>query len=216
MNYQPLSSSKRDIEQNSDMDKFEAGLTKENEALYLQNKVNCEQTMKMILMMFPVSQEEVNFYLTQLVDEGEEFTINGFQKKLIFNLFYKYFGDITSIKAINRDDYIKLMIIAKRILQSNHMIILPYVISSKVMKLITRKTINKKENDRLQASPFYVLFQNKYKNPKMEEDLFADLATILASNFRMIDSENKDVNGVILEVIPEIICEEILMYGNMI
>ena len=41
-----------------------------------------------------------------------------FQNNMVFLLFYKYFGDPNSAKAINRIDYIQLIIAAKRILLS--------------------------------------------------------------------------------------------------
>ena len=65
----------------------------------------------------PFDQKEIEFYIKELRNENGEI-INGFQRQLIFNLFYKYFGDTTSIRAINSIDYVKLMIVAKRMLQN--------------------------------------------------------------------------------------------------
>ena len=74
-------------------------------------------TMKKIDSLYgPFNQDEIDFYVKELGDYDA--TINPFQKKLIFNLFYKYFGHTVSANAINRIDYIKLMITAKRLLKS--------------------------------------------------------------------------------------------------
>ena len=76
------------------------------------NSVNAEMTMKKIDSMYgPFDQDEIDFYIKELGDYDA--TINPFQKKLIFNLFYKYFGDTISINAINVDDYVKLVIAGK-------------------------------------------------------------------------------------------------------
>ena len=73
--------------------KFESQLSKQDEGLYLQNKVNCEETMKMIELMYgPFSDDEIDFYINKLSKDGT-FTINSFQEDLVFNLFYKYFGE---------------------------------------------------------------------------------------------------------------------------
>jgi len=208
-----LSSSKRDEENNSEFDKFESYLTKQDESLYLQNKVNCQETMKFIENCFgPFDKNEINYYMKTLSD-GDNIIINGFQQDLIFNLFYKYFGDVTSIKAINKEDYVKLIIAARKTLQSNNMVILPYIISSKVTRLTTRKNINKKELIKLQASPFYKVIQEKYKNEKILTQILSLIATILASEFVTIDFYDKELDGKPLNSLPaDIISEEILMY----
>lgn len=212
----PLSSSKRDADQNSEFDRFESFITKTDESAYLLNKVNCESVMKLIELNFgPFNQDEINFYAEQLSTNGR-FSINGFQKDLIFNLFYKYFGDPISIKAINRDDYIKLMISAKRILESCGMAILPYIVSGKVNRLVTRKNINKKELTKIESSPFYNRIKEKYKNPKVEKQILSIIAILLSSEFNIISYEFDELNGKKIECIPELICEEVLIYIGLI
>lgn len=206
-----LSSSKRDAENNSEYDKFESYLTKQDESLYIQNKVNCEETMKKIEMMFgPFNQDEIDFYVKN-VD-----SMNGFQKDLIFNLFYKYFGDPVSIKSINNIQYVKLLIAAKRILQVNHMVILPYIISSKINRLVTRKNLNKKEYIKITSSSLYQFIKDKYKSEKIEKHILSLIATILSSDFEILEFYDPELNGKPVEIIPDILCEEILLYINLI
>lgn len=187
-------------------------MTKQDEGLYLQNKVNCEETMKMIELIYgPFSEDEINFYIKRLSKDGD-FTINQFQESLVFNLYYKYFGDTISIKAINQRDYIKLIIASKKILESNRLIIMPYIISSKVKRLITRKSVNKKELSKLQSSPFYNLVLDKYKNPKIENQILSMIAGILSSEFEIIDFYDDELDGRIVEQNIDLLLEEVLMY----
>lgn len=187
-------------------------MTKQDEGLYLQNKVNCEETMKMIELIYgPFSEDEINFYIKRLSKDGD-FTINSFQESLVFNLYYKYFGDTVSIKAINQRDYIKLIIASKKILESNRLIIMPYIISSKVKRLITRKSVNKKELSKLQSSPFYNLVLDKYKNPKIENQILSMIAGILSSEFEIIDFYDDELDGRIVEQNIDLLLEEVLMY----
>ena len=140
-----LSSSRRDEDLNSEFDKFESFLQKADEALLIQNSVACEDAMNQIRMMYgPFDQEEIQFYKHRLSD-GTKCTVNSFQRDLVFNLFFKYFGDTNTINAINLDDYVTLIIAAKRILEASGMVMLPYIVSSKVIRLASRKNINKKE-----------------------------------------------------------------------
>ena len=196
--------------------KFQSQLTKQDEGLYLQNKVNCEETMKLIELMYgPFSEDEINFYIKKLSKDGR-FTINQFQEKLVFNLYYKYFGDTVSIKAINQRDYIKLIIAAKNILESNRLIIMPYIISSKINRLITRKNVNKKELTKIQSSQFYQLVIDKYKNPKIEDQILSMIAGILSSEFEIIDFYDDELDGRKVDTNIDLLLEEVLMYVLLI
>ena len=89
--------------------KFESTLTKQDEGLYLQNKVNCEETMKMIELVYgPFSEDEINFYIKKLSKDGK-FTINQFQETLVFNLFYKYFFAIHYVYTTRQKPQFRLV-----------------------------------------------------------------------------------------------------------
>ena len=217
-NYVALSASKRDLENNSELDKFESYTTKQNEALFIQNKCQSEKTMEYIEYMFgPFDPQEIVFYKERLKDDTGEI-INNFQKDLVFNLFYKYFGEPEAAYSIRKDDYVKLIISAKRLLTQHNMVILPYIISSKVERTNTRKSINKREMLKLEASPYYEQIRKKYKSEKIEKYILMIIATILASDFRIIDYHNKDIDGSKLNKLDiiDMINEEVMMYVTLI
>lgn len=211
-----LSSSNRDEDNNSEFDKFESYLTKQDEALYLQNKVNCEETMRQLESMYgPFDEEEIKFYKKELMVDGE-FVINRFQKEILFNPFYKFFGDPVSINAINSDDYVKLILIAKRMLESHSMVVLPYILSSKITRFVYRKNVNKRELLKLESSPYFTSIMNKYKSEKAKMEILSLIATILSSEFQIIDYNDPELHGRTIECQPELISDEILMYINLI
>jgi hypothetical protein len=159
----------------------------------------------------PYNEDEIAFFMKELRNENNEI-INGFQKQLIFNLFYKYFGDTESIKAINAIDYVKLMLTAKKMLQNNMMGFLPYIISSKVEKIVARKTLNKKEMFRMESSQYFPMVQEKYKNEKIQKQILSTIATLITSTFHVIDFEDPELNGKLITIEPDIIIEESLLY----
>ena len=122
------------------------------------------------------------------------------------------YGDTQSIYGINITDYIKLMLAAKKILLDNHMIILPYIISGKVEKLVGRKTVNKKEQAQLESLDNYQQIVNKYRNDKIMTSIMSTIATIISSDFSFIDFYNKNIDGRKIEIYPDIIYEEISNY----
>lgn len=215
--YVSLSSSKREGEDNvSDFDRFEANLTKADESTYLMIKYNYEYIMQQIESQWgPFSEEEINFYRKELTNSNGEI-INNFQKQLVFNIFYKYFGDTVSIKSINTDDYIKLIISAKRMLKNSSMGFLPYIISGKVNKIVSRKSLNKKEIAEMEASQYYSYVVDKYKNPKILQQILGTIATIITSSFSVIDPFDPNFNGTPIVVESRIIIEETLLYTLLI
>ncbi len=192
--------------------KYEAGLIRTNESLYIQNKVNSSETMKIIESQYgPFDEKEIEFYRENLKNDNGSF-VNNFQKQLIFNMFYKYFGDVESVYSIvPSTDYIKLMIAARRILLDNYMIIMPYVISGKVEKLVPRKTINKKEEKDLKSSQYYPLLMDKYRSEKVMQQILSTFATVISSNFRVIDYNNPELHGKTIDCMPSIVLEELCL-----
>ena len=211
--YVPLSSSRREGEDNtSDFDRFEANTTKADESLYLQVKYNYEYVMKKIEAQWgPFDLDEIAFYKKEMKNINGDI-INMFQRQLVFNMFYKYFGDTISINAINVDDYIKLVIAARKMLKGNNMGFLPYIISGKVNKIVSRKSLNKKEIAEMEASQYYPLVEDKFKNPKILNQVLGTIATIITSSFSVIDYQDREFNGTPITVETKIIIEEFLMY----
>lgn len=200
----------------SEFDKFESFCQKTDEGLLLQNQVASDDAMNMIKMMYgPFDDDEIQFYKHRLSD-GSKCTVNSFQRDLVFNLFFKYFKDTNSINAINLDDYIVLIIAAKRILEASGMIMLPYIVSSKVVRLASRKNVNKKELTKLESSSLWEKIKDKYRNEKIEKHILSIIAVILSSEFEIIDPEDPELDGQRVSVLPELICEEILMYISLI
>lgn len=211
-----LSSSKRDAENNSVFDKFEAYMIKSDDLLYLLNKTAAEESMRKIELLFgPFTDDEIDYYISRLSDE-EGNIINQFQKKLVFLLFHKYFGDPITTSNINKRDYIKLIIAAKRMMKANNTIAMPYILSSKIEKIVERKSINKKELEKLQSSQYYDTAMNNYmaEDEKSYNDILSIIATILSSEFRIISPEEPDIDGRLIgkEIISEYLGEEILTY----
>ena len=80
-------------------------------------------------------------------------------------------------------------------------------------RVVSKKTINKKELQKLETSKYYPLVQQKYMNRKIDGDQVSLLiAQILSSEFQNIDYYHPEHNGVIINNISDIILEEALRY----
>ena len=206
----PLSSSKRDEDNQSDLDKFESNLIKQDESKYIEVQVNAKTTMNRIDSLFgPFNKEDIDYYFKVF---GNDEYRDKFQKQLIFLTFYKYFGDTSSVNSINQEDYFKLMLAAKKIYLNNNMILLPYIVSGKVEKLVGRKSVNKKELMKVEASPLYQAVLDKYKNEKIMRIILGYIATAISSEFRIVERNNPSIDGKVIDIVPDMLIEEVLSF----
>ena len=214
----PISSSKRDGEDNtSQLDKYEAHLNKIDEGLVLQNTFRAKKVMEFIINEFgSFNQDEIRYYRNSII-KGNRPLVNAFQMSLIQYLFYKYFGDTNSINSINANDYVILMIAAKRILLKNNMKILSYIVAGNFIKISTRMSLCKKEMMKLEVSPYYKDICIKYNNDeKLIKRILSLISTILSSTIMAIDYYDKDIDGKQIITEPDILIDEILMFISLI
>jgi len=213
-----LSSSERDADQNSEFDRYESKISKKDEALAMQNKVAAEMAILDIEATYgPYSEKEIAHYKKMLTKDGSG-VINPTTNKLLGYIFYQNLGDPETWKSIpNQIHYIKLMIAAKRKLKALGMVILPYLISSKVSRISSRKVINKNNTNEIKNATLWNEFRKKYNNPKVEAQFFELLGTIKSSQFEMIDWDEEndcptEYDGINAPMIDDMIDEEFLSY----
>lgn len=201
---------------NSEFDKFESYTVKADSSLMQQMDIACRESMELIRQRFgPFDPDEISFFKHRLAEDGVV-RINSLQKMLVFNLFARYFGDVQAMSCINLDDYITLILAARRILEENGMYLLGAIVSSKIIRLATRKSVNKKEMTKLEASELYDVIRQKYRNDKIEKHILGIIAQLLSSDFEFIDYQDPDIDGKSIVVTSEIASEEVLMYVSMI
>ena len=214
-----LSESKKDSDYRSELDRYEAHLVKKDESIALQNKVAAEQTVQNIINRYgPITDEEVDFYRMRLTLDGQPL-INHLQASLIGYAFYKDFGDPMNFMAIrNNTDYIKLIICAKRIYKNAGMVLLPYILSAKVLRTASRKIISKKDSMRYERSKIYEDIRNKYNNDeRIMQKIWELIGTVASSVFEIIDYDNEnhkpsDLDGKLVPIINDIVYEELLFF----
>ena len=213
----PISSSIRDEDNNSQTDKFEAYMIKKNEAEAAHYKINSEAVMEKIDRLYgPFDEHEIQFYLKELSKDGKNIK-SAYQENIIRFLFVNEFGDTTSINYVNEVQYVKLLIAAKRLLNNIGIYILAEIVTGRTKRSVARKSISKTMSSRLKMSENYFKVLNYYKNEaKIENILFQFIAEAIASEFICIDYYNAERNGTDIIVDKDIICEEFMKFIVMI
>jgi len=109
------------------------------------------------------------------------------------------------------------MIAGKRILSRSGMVILPYIISSKVLRTASRKLIPKRDMIRMENSDLYSQIKQKYNNEKIEQKIKEFIGIIISSSFEIIDWDEEtnapsQWDGKIVPMINDIINEELMLF----
>lgn len=207
--YTKISNNKRN---ENEFDKFEITLTSSGEANLIYSQANSEKTLEYLSNKFPIDESLIDHYYKRLTENGQEL-INPFQEKLIFNLFYPYYGECISIKNTNTEDYVRLMLIAKEILHSKKLNVLAEIISSKVISVSSRKDLNRKLKSYIDdTSELYQSVMVKYNNDeRLMTDIRSMLASCITSEFEIIDPNSPNY-GSKIAIIPQVIIYQLLSF----
>lgn len=194
-------------------DKFEDNLAKQDQALLLQTTFNYKYVLNKLEEKYgPLDPKEIEFFVKELSDENGHFILNPIQKELVFLYFYKYFNDPNGVIG-NRDDYVKMLLLLKRMLQStNNMIILPYILTGKIIRSFNKTSLKKSEKLKLNSSKYYPLLQQKYMNEKIINRIEAIIATIITLKVEFISYDDPELHGQKIPLKSDILVEELLQY----
>ena len=98
------------------------------------------------------------------------------------------------------------------------MIVLPYIVSGKIVRLQSKKNINKKELEKLETSKNLQKVREKYRNEKIIDYLESMIATIITSDFAIISYEDPSIDNRVIDCnkVSDIIMEEMLLYALLI
>ena len=117
----------------------------------------------------------------------------------------------------NSTDYIKLIIASKRKLLNDGMILLPYIMSSKVVRLATRKIISKKDTSKYENTAIYQQLKEKYNSEKVLQKVWEFVGMVSSSLFQIIDYDLENhcpgpYDGKMVPMVNDIINEELLLF----
>ena len=194
-------------------DRFEDTLVKQDQSMILQTEFNYKYVMDKLEMKYgPLDPKEIEFFVKELSDENGNFIMNPIQKDLVFLHFYKYFGDPKGVLG-NRDNYVKMLLILKKMLLStNNMVILPYILTGKITRSFNKTSLKKSERIKLKNSAYYPLLQNNYRNEKIMNRIDAIISTLITLKVNFISYDEPELHGKSIPIRSELLVEEILQF----
>lgn len=172
------------------IDKVEMSMSVFDEGLIPLTETNIKQTIKKLSKKYDVefTKDELDYYL-------ENIKIADIQKDLVFSLFGKYFGSVRDLNSIGKKDYVKLIIIMKKMLNLHGFRILQHVLTGH-MQIGHARRMPKKQLVQIINSNMYYNIQFKYKstfNLISNDNAFINkINTLINADVKLVDYENND------------------------
>ena len=204
----------KDPEGLSGLDKMEMYMTKIDVFTILFSQVNIADTLERIKsrIKIKISPEEFEFY-------KEHHDYNNTSNELVFNYFAKYFGGFRDLYFINREQYVYLIIIMKKMLIADGSLYMSYLASANVIgKSSTRIIRNSKFLEKVRTSSTYInLMEKKYPtvitDPKKDNGpIITLLSTLINTNWSYVEYEKPERLGEQIEFDNERLAHEFLRF----
>ena len=209
-------SSARDVNGLSGVDKLEMNAIKLDESVIILSDVNIKNTIKRIekRMKYKVPKEELKYYMDHL-------DIDKFQVQLCQYFYAKMFGGYRDLAFLTKKQYLKLLILLKRRLRMQNMIYLPEILTANVAGRPNTRTIrNDKFLSKIESSDLYMdIINKKYsvlKSVDKDEIIINTLSRLINTKFSIVDFDNPEKLGELIEVNQDMLSDEYLSYVNQL
>ena len=192
-------------------------MSKFDESFIIMSTINIEQTIQKLKNKWNIkfSKNEIEYYEKNL-------SINKIQKKLIFNFFGKEFGNIRDEYSLTKKNYIKLLIILKKMLGCLGFEFMQHILSGVMHTNPNIKKLSKKEITSITKSDIYQSIKEKYKSTfeiiSDEKVFFNTINTIISSRVLLVDYNNKENTSSEINIKDnrELVIYEFLKFVDMI
>lgn len=209
-------SGKKDMEGLSELDKFEMKFNKIDESISILSECNKETVIRKIkeISAVTITDNEVDFYKNYY--NFDEFNCN-----LIRYYYARYFNGYRDLNMLTREQFINLLIVLKRRLQAQDYLFLPQILSGNIKNKINTRTIqNKKFIQKVVTSSLHQQLVNDkfaYILDLKDNNLILNIiSTLLNTHFTYVEYDDPSLLNETIDIIPDILCEEVLRFLNQI
>lgn len=195
----------------SSIDKLEQSMVKIDESQVVKTELAIVDVLKRLEKKYgKVSDDEIDYYANHHIN------LNTYRNYLLENKFAKEFGGFSELRSMPDRYYIKLTIIAKRMLKRDGYIQLPFLMSSVVKGKVSNRILqNTKYLTKLeQSGTFKHLMDDNYRSLKGYRDdmIIEDVSKILNNVYCYVEYETPEVTGEPIMFNEDIISDEYMNF----
>lgn len=196
----------------SGLEKMEANNAKISDLDIIISKINIADGIKKVKKRYniKISDDEINYYKKHL--RSSVFS------ELILQFFAKYFGGVYDLKSISKKDYIKLVIIFKRIMSNMGFVYIHQIMTGNVSSTIKRRRISSKQLKKIESSYKFQKVMNNYSmGMEMENNsTIKVIASLINTPIEYVDYNHKERLNQNIIADTDIVADEYLRFVSML
>lgn len=196
----------------SGLEKMETNSARISDLDIIISSLNIEETIKKIQKDYEIypSKEEVKYY--------KEHLHNFYFSDIVLQFFSKYFGGYYDLKSISRKNYLKLVIIFKRIMKSMGFIYLHQIMTGNSSKVVKRRKISNKQLNKIKDCPQFKKLMEQYSQGIDPDNnpILRNIAMIINTPIEYCDYDMPDMEGKEIKPDIEITTDEYIRFLKMI
>ena len=196
----------------SGLEKMETNSARISDLDIIISSLNIEKTIKKIekdYNVFP-EKEELNYY--------KEHLQNFFFADIVLQFFSKYFGGYYDLKSISRKNYLKLLVIFKRIMSSMGFIYIHQIMTGNLSKVVKRRKISNKQLRKIEKSKRFQKLMEQYNQGIDPENnpILRNVAMLINTPIEYCDYDIPEMEGNEIKPDIEIAADEYIRFLKMI
>ena len=196
----------------SGLEKMEANSARISDLDVVISKTNIKKSIRKIEKKYniEISKEEFDYYRENLRD----FAFSD----IILQFFSSHFGGYYDLKSITKKNYIRLLIIFKKIMSSMGFIYIHQIMTGNLSKNIKRRKVSTKQLDKIEESRRFQKLMENY-SMAMEKDknsIMTNIAALINTPVEFVDYAYPDRLGEDIRAEFDIIADEYMRFIKML
>ena len=196
----------------SGLEKMEANSARVSDLDIIISNINIRDSIKKIQKKYniKISKEELKYYKDHL----RSFAFS----EIILQFFAKYFGGVYDLKSISKKDYIKLVIIFKKMMKDMGYIYIHQIMTGNISSTIKKRRISSKQLKKIEMS---YKFQKAMENYSMGMDIENNttikvIAALINTPIEYVDYEHNERLNQNIIADPDIVADEYLNFIKLL
>lgn len=196
----------------SGLEKMEANNARMSDLDVIISKMNIEKTIKTIEKKYDIeiTNDEIDYYRKNLKD----FAFS----EIILQFFSNYFGGFYDLKSISKKNYIRLLIIFKKIMSNMGFIYIHQIMTGNVSRTIKRRKVSTKQLNKIESSRRFQKLMENYSMgmDKEKNSIMVNIASLINTPVEYVDYDHPERLGEDIKGDFDIIADEYMRFIKML
>ena len=196
----------------SGLEKMEANNARISDLDVVISSLNIDNTIKKIEKKYniKIADDELDYYKEHL----RSYSFN----EIILQFFASYFGGFYDLKSISKKNYIRILIIFKKIMTDMGFVYIQQIMTGNISKNIKRRKVSTKQLTKIENSRRFKKIMKNYSMgmDELKNSIIYNIADLINTPVEYVDYDHPEWLGKDIKSDFDIITDEYLRFVNML